>query len=103
MTEAVETGPIETRALWRRIVDFPLMAMVISVILIILGMTVALLLAKYAVPRIPGFTTEMKFDVIALPTVVLLYKLVITRLGRHPRDDLRGTGSLRPLGIGLVA
>jgi membrane protease YdiL (CAAX protease family) len=103
MTELVETEPVEVRALWRRIVDFPLMAMLISVILIILGMTVAMLLAKYVVPPIPGFTTEMKFDLIALPIVLLLYKLVITKLGRHPRDDLQGTGSLRPLGIGLVA
>jgi membrane protease YdiL (CAAX protease family) len=77
--------------------------MVIAVILIILGMTAAILLTTYVIPSIPGLTKEMTFDLVALPIVVVLYKLVITRLGRHPRDDLPGIGALRPLGAGLAA
>ena len=34
--------------------------------------------------------------------LIILYKLVIRRLGEHPRDDLRLTGSLRPLLSGLA-
>ena len=88
---------------WQRIVDYPLMAMVIAVLLYILVIMVGGLVAKLLVPAVPGFSFEMKFDVIAIPLLLLLYELVIRRLGEHPRDDYRDPHALRNLGVGLAA
>src|SRR6185295_9233009 len=43
-----------------------------------------------------------RFDLVAIPIILLIYKFLIVRLGEHPRDDLRGTGGLRPLAWGLL-
>lgn len=91
------------RPLWRRIVDFPLVAMLIGVAVIMLGIAIAVIIGQFVLPRIPGLTREMTFDLLAAPILILLYKLVIRRLGEHPRDDLRLTGAVRPLLLGLGA
>ena len=96
-----ETGAIE-RPLWRRIVDFPLVAMLIGAAVIMVGIAIAVIIDRFVLPRIPGLTREMSFEVIASATLIILYKLVIRRLGEYPRDDLRLTGSLRPLLGGLA-
>ncbi|MEP7130365.1 MAG: type II CAAX endopeptidase family protein [Sphingomicrobium sp.] len=100
--DEVTTSNVEF-PLWRRVADFPLAAMLISVALIVLGLTVAGLITKYALPAIPGFTDQMKFAVVAIPILIILYKLVIRHLGEHPRDDLRLPGATRPLLLGLGA
>src|SRR5207248_1073538 len=99
-----ETAIIEAeeRPLWRRIVDFPLVAMLIGVAVIVLGITIAVLIGQFVLPMIPGLTREMTFDLLAAPILIILYKLVIRRLGEHPRDDLRVTGAVRPLLGGLA-
>ena len=88
--------------LWRRIVDFPLVAMLIAIGALIVGITIAYLIASLAFPADFGVGIEVRFDVVAIPIILLIYKLLIVRLGEHPRDDLRGTGGLRPLGWGLL-
>ncbi len=89
--------------LWRRIIDFPLVAMTIAVLLFILCIMVAGAIAKLLLPPISGFTFEMKVSVVSIPMLLLLYKLVIRHLGRHPRDDYRDPRALRHLGLGLAA
>jgi hypothetical protein len=85
----------------RKIVDFPLIAMLIALVIVTGCFTVGLLLGKHVVPRIPGFTLNMMFDLISIPLLIVAYKLVIRRLGRHPRDDYRDRLALRRLGLGL--
>jgi membrane protease YdiL (CAAX protease family) len=92
----------QEQPLWRRIVDFPLVAMLIGVAVILLGITVAGLVNKFVLPAIPGLSFEMKFELLAVPILIVLYKLVIRRLGEQPRDDLRLNGSVRPLLGGLA-
>jgi len=41
--------------------------------------------------------------IVEVGIVLAAYKLVIVRLGDHPRDDLPATGALRNLGFGLLA
>lgn len=89
--------------LWRRIVNFPLVAMLIALAIAILCFTVGMLVAKYLVPPIPGFSTEMRFDLMSIPLLILAYKLLISRLGEHPKDDYRDGKGLRNLGLGLAA
>jgi membrane protease YdiL (CAAX protease family) len=93
---------MDHRSLWRRIVDFPLVAMLIALGLLILGLVAAYLVATN-LPRPRGMGIEVTFDLVAIPILLLIYKLAITRLGERPRDDLRLSGSMKPLGLGLAA
>jgi membrane protease YdiL (CAAX protease family) len=94
-------GGVEQRPLWRRIVDYPLVAMVIAVALYIVATVIAGALDALAMPPIRGFTFETKFDLLAIPLLIILYELVIRRLGEHPRDDYRDPFWVRRLAIGL--
>jgi membrane protease YdiL (CAAX protease family) len=100
MEEVVTTAD---KPLWRRVVDYPLVAMVIAVVLYFVAISVAAALDKSLMPPIAGFTFEMKFDVLAIPLLIVIYELVIRRLGEHPRDDYRDPWALRHLLIGLGA
>jgi len=91
------------KPLWRRIVDYPLVAMLIALAIVILCFTIGLLIGQHLLPPIPGFTLEMKFDLCAIPLLILAYELVIRRLGEHPRDDYRDPQWLKHLGLGLGA
>jgi membrane protease YdiL (CAAX protease family) len=90
------------RPLWRRIIDFPLVAMLIGVGLFILGIMVAGIITKYVVPSIPGLSFEMRFELVGIPILVLLYVFVIARLGDRPRNDYRDPKALGRLFTGLV-
>jgi membrane protease YdiL (CAAX protease family) len=97
-------GQIATgqRPLWRRIVDFPLVAMIIATAIYVAGIMVAGIVAKFAIPPIPGFSFETRAYLIALPLLILLYVFVIAKLGEHPRNDYRDANALRHLFWGLV-
>ncbi|HEY6049261.1 MAG TPA: type II CAAX endopeptidase family protein [Sphingomicrobium sp.] len=92
----------EDKPLWRRIVDFPLVAMLIGIAIIIFGISVSGLLAK-VVPPVRGLTPHIVFDLICAVVLVALYKLAIRHLGEIKRDDLRLNGALKPLLLGLGA
>ena len=77
--------------------------MLIGIAVIAAAIFVAVLIAQFLLPPIPGLTGEVKFDLACAPLLILVYKLAIRRLGEHKRDDLRLSGSLRPLGSGLAA
>jgi hypothetical protein len=100
MTNAAEAPQ---RPLWRRIVDFPLVAMVIALVIATACFTVGLLLGKYVVPPIPRFTPSMMFDLLSIPLLILAYELLIRRLGRRPKDDYRDRLALRRVGAGIAA
>jgi hypothetical protein len=91
------------KRLWRKIVDFPLVAMLIALAIAIACFTVAALLGRYVVPPIDGLKTSLEFDLIAIPLLIIAYELVIRRLGEHPRDDYRDPKALKSLGLGLGA
>jgi len=99
MSDVEEVRP----PVWRRIVNFPLVAMLIALAIAILCFTVGMLVAKYLLPPIPGFTNEMRFDLMSIPLLILAYKLLISRLGEQPKDDYRDPKALRNLGLGLAA
>ena len=88
--------------MWRRIVDFPLVAMVIAVAL--LAGTVSLVglgIRQWPDWGIPGASRQMIAGLIVVGLVIAIYKLAICKLGEQPRDDLRGERWLRDLGLGL--
>jgi membrane protease YdiL (CAAX protease family) len=91
------------KPLWRRIVDFPLVTMLIALAIVILCFTIGLFAVRFAVPAIPGFSMNTKLDLVSIPLLIIAYELVIRRLGEHPRDDYRDPRALQNLGMGLGA
>ena len=91
------------RPLILRIVDFPLVALVIAIALFVFAQTLGLVLGKY-VPASIGKTAATAVQaVISISLVWLVYKLALVRLGEEPRDDLQTDGAARQLGMGLLA
>jgi membrane protease YdiL (CAAX protease family) len=103
MQEEIAAEAEAQKSRWRRIVDYPLIAMVLAIVLVILCFTAGMLIAQYLVPPIPGFTLPMKFDLVSIPILLLAYYIVIRRMGEHPRDDYRDPQWARHLGLGLLA
>lgn len=92
----------QERPMWRRIVDYPLVALVIAVVLFIAASALAMVVGKPLQP-LPQVERTVLRALIGIVFVVAIYKLVIARLGENPRDDLRLDGSAgRNLGLGLL-
>ena len=89
------------RPLWQRIVDFPFVAMLIAGGLFMLAAGIGEAVGS-AVPVRSALLHLLARNAIILTVVLLTYKLGITRLGEHPRDDLSGRRALPDLAIGLV-
>ena len=99
-----EAATIEARRpLWRRIVDFPLVAMVIALVTVVLMAIVSNLTLRHALPGLKGNKFVMVQDVLAVLLMVLAYKLMIRHLGSIKRDDLRIVGAARQTLIGIGA
>ena len=94
------------KALWRRIVDFPLVAMLIAVGLLILGIVlsgfIAGLLQKLVLAN-TGLSVQTLVEIVAVPVLIIVYKLAIRRLGEHPRDDFKDPNALKHLLLGIGA
>ena len=100
MAQAIEEGGAD-RPLWRRIIDFPLIAMVLTVALYALATTLGYLAGKLVPPLGQPWTAGAKM-LIMLGFVVPMYKLAISRLGQHPRDELPASTALPQLGKGIA-
>jgi membrane protease YdiL (CAAX protease family) len=96
-TAAAQPG---AKSLVRRIADFPLVAMVTAVLLLIFTAQIANA-ASRALPALEPELAIAANGVITLVLVFAVYKLAIRRLGEHPRDDLRLANARRDLGLGL--
>lgn len=88
---------------WRKIVDFPLVAMLIALTVVIACLAVTFPLSKFIKTTIPGLPINLEYDLIAILLLIAGYELVIRRLGEHPRDDYRDPKALRNLALGLGA
>ena len=97
----VEVTVDAERPLIQRIVDFPLVALVVSVVLFVLASALGLVLGKSVAIAQPADTVADA--AITLVLLVATYKLAIVRLGERPRDDLPAQGSLMDLGKGIAA
>ena len=87
MDQTIEGGA-DTRPLWKKIVDFPLVAMILAVALVIAALALASIIGKALPTMDPTVTTVVK-SAIALGLVLTIYKLAIRQLGEVPRDDLQ--------------
>ena len=100
--EQAEAGtPPAVKPLWRRILDFPLVALVVAVALFILANAIAFQIGKLLPPMDPNARLALR-AAIGIAIVWTVYKLAIRHLGERPRDDLRLADAPRGLGIGLL-
>jgi membrane protease YdiL (CAAX protease family) len=98
-----EVRPFTTdeRPLIRRIVDFPLVAMIIAIALLIAASAAATLLGKL-LPSMAANAAAAVKGAIAIALMLAVYKLVIVRLGERPRDDLPIAAAPRGLALGVL-
>jgi membrane protease YdiL (CAAX protease family) len=98
-----QTEQASVRPLWRRIVDYPLVALLISVAIYICALALGIAIGKLFETMGQPERSVVR-AVINIGLVLAAYKFIITRLGDHPRDDLRlGRDAARNLGLGLLA
>jgi uncharacterized protein len=91
----------EDAPLWRRLLNFPLIAMVIAVALFILASFVAQEVGKL-LPPMPMNVAAVAKAVIAIALELGVYKFVVIRLGDRPRDDLKIEGASTGVAKGLL-
>lgn len=91
----------ERDPLWIRILEFPLVALVVATGLYIIASVTAYRVLAY----VPAVSSDVKTVLEMLLNVAflwLVYKLVIRHLGDKPHDDLPLPGSVRLTGEGVV-
>jgi uncharacterized protein len=95
-----DTVRVSSRALLERIVDFPLIAMLVAILLYAAATALSLFLGKFVSIGQPG--TAFLHMVITLTIVLTTYKLAIARVGQHPRDDLPAKKAIINFGWGFA-
>ena len=97
----VRTFTADERSPIRRIVDFPLIAMVIASALFIAASATATWLGTLLPPMTANASAAVK-GAIAIALMLAVYKLVMVHLGERPRDDLPVAAAPRGLAVGLL-
>jgi membrane protease YdiL (CAAX protease family) len=92
---------VAAKPLWRRIYEFPLVAMLIAVAVFILALAGSVLVAKL-LPPMDKMQGDLAKAVIAIGLIWAAYKLIIVHLGDHPRDDLPLAEAPKGLALGLL-
>jgi membrane protease YdiL (CAAX protease family) len=98
--QAVASEPA-AKPLWRRILDFPLVALVVAVALFVLANALAFQMGKNLPPLGPDAILALR-AAIGIAVVWTVYKVAIRHLGDSPRDDLKLADAPKGLGIGLL-
>ena len=95
--------PHPAKPTWRKIVDFPLVAMVIAIALVA-GTVWLVGLGIRRLPHwgIPDASRQMIAGLVVVGIIIAVYKLAICKLGEQPRDDLRRDHAVRDLALGLA-
>jgi membrane protease YdiL (CAAX protease family) len=97
-------GDSSKKPRWRRIVDYPLVAMLVAAVLYFAATALGIAVGKFVPAQIGRNWVAIVHAALVIVPVLLIYKLVIVRLGEHPRDDLPwGAASAKNLGVGLLA
>ena len=94
-------GASEEKPLWRRIADFPLVAMLLALAAIVAANAAALLVVR-PLPVPDQLTRSLILAATSVLLVLAVYKLFIRHLGEQPRDELSFRKAPRELSIGLA-
>lgn len=91
---------VEREALWVRILEFPLVALVVATVLFMVASYVAYLVLSYE-PNMGAGVGALSEAALNIGLLYAVYKLTIRHLGDKPIDDLPAKGALRLIAIGL--
>ena len=99
----VEQQQQAIKPIWRKVTEFPLVAMVIAVALLA-GPVWLAGQGFRELPHwgIPDASRQMIAGLVVVGIVIAVYKLAICKLGEQPRDDLRRDHAVRDLALGLA-
>jgi membrane protease YdiL (CAAX protease family) len=86
--------------LWKRILDFPLVSLLIAFAAVTASAGVVAGLFERGFPPSPAVALVAQIAVVAV--MIGAYKLIVRRLGERKHDDLAGPGAFRELGAGLL-
>ena len=89
------------RPWWRRILEFPLVALVIGIVVVMGTVAVAFTLVTNLLPGIASDQRVLIVDSVAVVGLFLAYKLIIRHLGDDKRDELPAAGAIRETALGL--
>lgn len=100
--EEAEAGSAAGKPLWRRIVDFPLVAMAVSILALLTAAGLSAGCAELLLrgTHVASGQRTMIMDLAAATAMILVYKLFLRHLGEVRRDDLAGPRALSQSGIG---
>jgi membrane protease YdiL (CAAX protease family) len=106
-TETAEAPVAVSKPLWRRVIDFPIVSLIIAIVAIVAAAAaVGPVLKWLPVERLPKWVDTPLISLSIVAVCVAVYKLLIVRLGENPRDDLpfdrRSFDSLRGAVVALV-
>ena len=87
--------------LWRKIWEFPLVAMLVGLAAIILTLYLTSLAFLYLPEGLSEAADQAIRTIIGVGAVYLDYKLVVRRLGKHKKDDLPLQGALTDTVTGI--
>ena len=97
--EAIPAG----KPLWRKIIDYPLVTMVIATVLYICAVALSIVIGKQVPASLGKSEVAAVHAVITIGLLLAVYKFIITRLGENPKDDLPAGPAIRDGAIGLGA
>jgi membrane protease YdiL (CAAX protease family) len=93
---------IDRRGRFQRVIEFPLVAMVLALALFIAIPGTVAGLIEILFRAYPVLDSTVINQLIVSIAIVLTYKLFIRHLGAEPRDDLAGPGAVRQTSAGLA-
>ncbi|MES2002324.1 MAG: type II CAAX endopeptidase family protein [Pseudomonadota bacterium] len=96
-----ETDGVEGEPLWVRILEFPLVALVVATILFAVAVYVTGLILAYQ-PHMGSGANAVSEAVLSIAMLWVVYKLTISHLGDKPRDDLPLAGAIKLGAQGLA-
>lgn len=97
----VRMNEAEAKRATRRIVDFPLVAMLIAVALFACASGLAVFVER-TLPTMPKNLASVVQVALNVGFLLAAYKVAIRHLGESPRDDLASAGAARDLVLGVL-
>lgn len=96
---AAQAQPSMLLRIWR----FPLVAMVVAIVVVIVAQTLAGIISYFSGTSADKISSpdDTLFSLVVTLFIVIAYKLVVVRLGEQPRDDLPFDARARDVAIGF--
>lgn len=96
-----ESDVVEREPIWVRILEFPLVALVVATILFVVASFVAYQILAYE-PTMAAGPAALAEAALNIGILWVVYKLTIRHLGDKPIDDLPAKGAIRLSAIGIA-